>query len=482
MAEMQLKEKTAKGLLWGGIGNGAMQVLNLLFGVVLSRILSPADYGVVGALLIFYAVAGIFSDSGFVLAIVNRRTAPPRVYNAVFWFNVAVSLALYAVLFAAAPLIAGFYRQPDMLWLSRFLFLTFVFGAVSSAPTAYFFRNLMVKERSRIQIEAIILSGTVGVICALGGMGYWGLAIQTVLYSATNCVLLWMRSPWHPSKPRKSGMVLLRGMLPFSLKQMTVALFQQLNNNVFSLLLGRFYGMRLTGFYSQGNKWTVMGYATLTGMINSVGQPVLRQTLGQPERIVRVFRKLLRFTAFLSFPAMLGLGLVARELIVIAVTDKWLPAVAVMQILCIGGAFMPITVLYGNLFNSLGRPGIYMWNTIAVGVLQVAALCVTYRWGLSTMLMVYVGLNVGWLFVWQWFARRQTGLAFRQALADVLPYLVAAAAVVAVAGWAASAIASVWLSLAVKISVAAALYVLIMWVSGSVVFREAWRYVRTRKF
>lgn len=482
MAESQLKEKTARGLLWGGIGNGAMQVLNLAFGVVLSRILSPADYGVVGALLIFYAVAGIFSDSGFVLAIVNRRTAGSRVYNAVFWFNVAVSLTLYAVLFAAAPLIASFYRQPEMTWLSRFLFLTFVLGAVSSAPTAYFFRNLMVKERSRIQIEAIVLSGCVGVGCAVSGLGYWGLAIQTVLYSATNCLLLWVRCPWRPSAPRRYGLALLRSMLPFSVKQMVVALFQQINNNVFSLLLGRFYGMRLTGFYSQGNKWTVMGYATLTGMINSVGQPVLRQTVGDRDRTVRVFRKLLRFTAFLSFPAMLGLGLVARELIVIAVTDKWLPAVPVMQILCIGGAFMPLTILYGNLFNSLGRPGTYMWNTIAVGLLQLAALCVTYRFGLNAMLGVYVAVNIAWLAVWQWFGRRDIGLKYRQVLADILPYLGASVAVIAAAAWASASIETPWASLAAKIGVAAALYILIMWASGSKVFREAWKYLRTRKF
>lgn len=477
-----LKEKTARGLLWGGLGNGAMQLLNLAFGVFLSRILSPADYGVVGSLLIFYAVAGIFSDSGFILAIVNRRTAGHREYNAVFWFNVAVSLALYLVLFLAAPAIARFYRQPEMVWLARLLFLTFVFGAVASAPTAYFFRNLMVKERSRIQIEAIVVSGTVGVVCALNGMAYWGLAIQTVLYSATNSALLWIRCPWRPSWPRCGGLAVLRSMLPFSLKQMAVALFQQLNNNVFSLLLGRFYGMKITGFYSQGNKWTVMGYATLTGMINGVGQPVLRQTIDDVERTRRVFRKLLRFTAFVSFPAMLGLGLVARELIVIAVTAKWLPSVEVMQILCVGGAFMPITILYGNLFNSLGRPGIYMWNTIAVGLLQPLALCLTYHLGLPTMLSVYVTINIAWLAVWQWFARRTIGLRYLGALGDVLPYLIVTIAVLALTAFATASIASPWVALGAKITIAAALYVMVLWLLRSKVLREAWMFVKTRKF
>ncbi len=134
-------------------------------------------------------------------------------------------------------------------------------------------------------------------------------------------------------------------MIPFSIKQVIVSLFNHFNNNFFAALLGRFYGMKPTGFYTQGSKWTTMGFSTISGMINSVGQPVIRQTLDDGERLIRVFRKLLRFTAFVSFPAMLGLAIVSRELIVITVTDKWLPAVPVMHILCIGGAFMPITTL-----------------------------------------------------------------------------------------------------------------------------------------
>lgn len=480
MEDKQLKEKTARGLLWGGLGNGAMQVLNLAFGILLSRLLSPADYGVVGSLLIFYAVAGIFSDSGFILAIVNRREAGAREYNAVFRFNVVVSLSLYAVLFCCAPLIARFYRQPDMVWLARFLFLTYVFGAVASAPTAYYFRNLMVKERSRIQIEAITVSGTVGVVCAFCGMGYWGLAVQTVLYSAMNSVLLWWRCPWRPTFGRVAVWPVLRDMLPFSMKQMAVALFQQVNNNMFSMLLGRFYGMRVTGFYTQGSKWTVMGYTTLTGMINSVGQPVLRQTVDERARTVRVFRKLLRFTAFVSFPAMLGLGIVARELIVITVTAKWLDSVPVMQILCVGGAFMPLSILYGNLFNSIGRPGIYMWNTISLGALQLAALLVTCRFSLGVMLAVYVALNVGWLAVWQLYARRHTGVRFRDVLRDTVPYLAVSAVAMAAALWAGGGIANPVLSMAVKIAVAAAVYVLLMWRLRSVVFAEAVEFLKSR--
>ena len=149
--------------------------------------------------------------------------------------------------------------------------------------------------------------------------------------------------------------------------------------------------MKTTGYYTQGNKWTTMGYSTINGMIYNVGQPVIRQTVDDPERLIRAFRKLLRFTAFITFP---GRAIVTRELIVITITDKWLPSVGVMQILCIGGAFMPVATLYGNLFNSINRPSVYMWNTITVGAAQTLAVILTYSYGLTTMLTVYVAIAI----------------------------------------------------------------------------------------
>lgn len=154
-----LKSKTAKGLLWGGIGNGAMQVLNLLFGVFLARLLSPGDYGIVGSLTIFSALAGIFSESGFILAIVNKRVVNNDDFNAVFWFNLGMSISIYTILWFAAPLIARFYSQPEMTSLSRFIFLGFVASALSATPTAWFFRHLEVKTRSTVQICALLISG-----------------------------------------------------------------------------------------------------------------------------------------------------------------------------------------------------------------------------------------------------------------------------------------------------------------------------------
>lgn len=479
MTDSKLKNRTAKGLLWGGIGSGSLQVLNLLFGIFLARLLSPADYGIVGALTIFSAIAGILTESGFILAIVNKKQVTDDDYNAVFWFNVLIGAVCYLSLFFLAPLIADFYRTPEMVSLSRFLFLSFLVGGLSATPTAYFFRNLLVKERSVIMIIAILVSGSVGVICAYNGMGYWGIAVQTVLYSGINALLLWIKCPWHPAFSFK--MASLKSMLPFSIKQLITSLFTQLNNNIFAVLLGRLYGMQPTGYYTQGNKWTVMGYSTLAGMINSVGQPVFRETIDDQERLCRVFRKMMRFAAFISFPAMFGLAIVAEELITLAITVKWLSAVPIMHILCVGGAFMPLSVLYGNLFNSLGKPSIYMWNTIALGLTQIACVVVSYRFSMEAMLIVYTVINILWLFVWQFFAHKHIKLRLIDVLKDIAPYLMISVVVMTAAIYVASFVDGLLLSLLVKISVASSLYILMLRQLNSVVFNECIDYLLKRK-
>ncbi|MDE6224956.1 MAG: lipopolysaccharide biosynthesis protein [Muribaculaceae bacterium] len=456
--DSQLKQRTAKGLLWGGIGNGTMQVLNLVFGIFLARMLTPADYGVVGALTIFSAIAGILSESGFILAIVNRQKVTDEDYNAVFWFSLFMSIAIYTILWFSAPLIARFYNQPEMIDLSRFIFIGFVVSALAASPTAYFFRNLQVKIRSSVQIIALLLSGLIGIYCAYIGLGYWAIAVQTVTYTSTNSLLLWIRCPWRPKLSINFSP--LRDMLPFSIKQLVVSFFTQINNNIFAMLLGRFYNMRTTGFYTQGYKWTAMGYSTLNGMLNGVGQPVLRQTVDDSERMQRVFVKLLRFTCLVSFPAMFGLAIVAREFIVLTVSDIWLPSVEVIKILCISGAFIPLATLYGNLFNSSGHPGTYMWNTISLGIVQLICLCCTASLGLKTMLIFYVTINIAWLGIWQYNAYRLTGIKTLRVLGAIIPYLIITLAVMAVTMIATASINNLVISLIAKILLAVLLYAL----------------------
>ena len=475
-----LKEKTARGLFWGGVSNSVQQLLNLFFGIFLARLLTPADYGMVGMLSIFSLIASTLQESGFTAALANKKDAGHSDYNAVFWFSTLMGLTLYVVLFFCAPLIAGFYHTPELTPLARYSFLGFLISSTGVAHYAVIFRNLKVKENAVVMLVALAVSGMVGVLMAWQGMAYWGIATQSIVYVCCVTALRWHYSGWRPTyhwdfRP-------LRGMLAFSSRLLVTNVFQHINYNLLSVVLGRFYAAREVGFFNQSNKWNYMGYSVIQGMVQGVAQPVLRQVDDDRKRQVRVFRKMLRFVAFVSFPCLLGLSLVAPELITIAITDKWARSAGLLRMLCVGSAFIPLQNLYSNLIVSRGRSDVYMWNVIAQGVVQVAVALTCYRLGMERMVMCYVAVNIGWTFVWHWMAWREIRLRLWDALRDTVPFLLIAAGTMTVTELAVTHVTqNLYASFIAKIALAVALYVGLMVACRVQTFREAWAYFTTKK-
>ena len=520
--EENLKDKTARGLFWGGMSNSVLQLLNLAFGIMLGRLLTPDDYGMVGMLQVFSLVAIALQESGLNIALINKKDLRHEDINAVFWFSLSVSITLYLILYTCAPAIAAFYNQPLLTPLARFTFLSFVISSLGICHNAILMRELKVKQNAIIMMVSLLISGTVGVVMAWQGMAYWGLATQSMVYIAGVAAGRWMVSGWRPTAPLpppqrgeaakrqasepaapqhphsegivrgdngiqppplggiRGGLSPLRTLLPFSLKIMVANLITILNNNILTVLLGRLFNEREVGFYNQAAKWNLMGYSVIQGMIVSVAQPVMRQVEDDRERLLRVFRKMLRFASFVSFPCMFGLALVAPELITIAITDKWLPAARLMQMVCIGGAFLPLQQLMYQLLVSKGRSDICLKNTIVFGIVQLLAVLTSSHWGITAMVAAFVTVNIFWTLVWWWLVRQQTGLSLWLFLRDMLPFLLIAAACILVAAWAASFTPNVYLSLLVKVIVAVALYLAAMQLFHVETFRESLQYLRRR--
>ena len=235
MSEKSLKEKTANGLMWGGISNGAQQLLNLVFGIFLARLLSPADYGMVGMLTIFTLIASALQESGFISGLNRKKEVTAADYNAVFWFNVICSLSIYAVLYLCAPLIAAWFREPVLVPLSRLSFLSFVISALNTAPRAWLFRNMKVRETALLTILAIIVSGITGVVLAWNGFAYWGIAVQNLMFCLMLTVGSWWFSEWHPTF--HINLRPLRGMIGFSSRLLATNIFTHINNNLFLSLI-----------------------------------------------------------------------------------------------------------------------------------------------------------------------------------------------------------------------------------------------------
>ena len=470
-----LKEKTAKGLLWGGISNGGQQVLNLVFGIFLARQLSAADYGMVGMLTIFGLLATALQESGFISALNRKKDVTQADYNAFFWFNILCAGTLYILLAAAAPLIADFYHDPRLIPLARLTFLSFLIASFGTTPRAYLFRHMMVKQSAAMQLAAIFVSGVTGVTLAYCGFAYWGLAIQNIVYCLLTTVFAWWMSGWRPTL--RIDLRPLRGMIGFSSRLLITNVFTGINNNIFSIFFGRFYGDRQVGLYTQANKWTGQGYSFLIGMLWGVTQPAFARLTDDVERQRRVFRKMLRFVAFVSCPALFGLALIAPEFITILITEKWRDSIPLMQMLCVGGAFIPIATFYSNYIVSQGRSQWFMFITIALCVAQTLSAVLLRTEGVTAMVVVYVALGILWVPVWHFFVRRLIGISFRQALADILPFVVTAGTAAGVAWLVAQPVTDLYLSLVVKAAVAVAVYVAFMLLFRVVVFRESVQYL-----
>lgn len=470
MLESELKNKTAKGLFWGGMSNGIQQLLNLFFGIFLARLLSPGDYGMVGMLTIFSCIAGSLQEAGFISALINRKEDRHEDYNAVFWFSISASLCIYLILFFCAPLIARFFHTPELTKLARYIFISFFISSFGISQSAYLSKHLMIKQKAIAYITALIISGTVGIIMAFKGFAYWGLATQSLVYVLVGTTLCWAMSPWRPSLKISTNPI--AEMLPFSIKMLITSVFNHINNNIFAVILGRFYTRNEVGDYTQANKWNTMGHSFVSGMISSVSQPVLAGVCDDHARQLRIFRKMVRFTAFVSFPAMLGLSLIAPEFITIAITDKWINSAEILRILCVAGAFVPICNLFSSLLISKGKSNIYMWSSIMLGLIQLGVMIVIHPFGIKTMVVTYTSINIFWLFVWYFFVQKETGYRFRDFTLDILPFLFVTLAVMSATYFVTKPIGNMYFLLAARIAVATVLYILSMRLSDAVTFKE----------
>ncbi len=473
-----LKEKTAHSIFWSAINNGAVQVLNIVIGIFLARLLSQADYGIVGVLSIFTLLAGNIQSSGFTQALINLKNPSNRDYNSVFWFNITASFILYGILFFCATIIADFFRQPCLIPLSRFIFLGFVIAAFGITPNGYMVKNMMNREIAIVNFAAMVISGCVGVFLAFRQMAYWSLAWQQIIYILVLNLGRFYYVKWRPSL--HIDFTPVRQMFSFSVKILLTSIITTLSNNILTFIFGRIFPIKTVGNYTQANKWSVMASTFVTGTLAQIAQTVLVQTADEKEREKRVFRKMTRFTAFISFPALLGLALISHELILVTITDKWLQAVPMMQILCVGAAFVPFYTLFQNLAISNKRSDIYLWCTVSQIVVQIALVLLLRSEGVLAIILSYSVVNVIWVIVWLFATRSLISLSVLNFLADIFPYLLVTVVSLAVTWAVTSWILAPSLLLISRIVIAAGLYCLLMALFRIDIFNEAIGYFRSK--
>ncbi len=473
-----LKEKTAKGLFYGGLSVGFQQLVGLVMGIVLGNLLSPDEYGMIAMITVFSLIANELQSSGFKIALTNLSEPEHRDYNAVFWFNILMGGFIYIVLFFCAPFIADYYHRQELIPLCRYAFLGFVFASFGLVQSAYLFKKLQARQQAQAASIAVIVSSIVAVTMAALGCSYWSLATQTNLYIAINTSLLWYYSPWRPSfdidfRP-------IRGMFRFSYKLLLSSIINDINNSMLNILLGRYFSARAAGLFNQASQWNYKCIYLLQGMLAQVSQPVMVMARESKERQLHIIRKLIRFTAFLSFPLLFGFALVAVEFITYALTDKWLQSARFIQILSISGAFMPLVTVFQNAILSHGKSAVYMVCTITLSCCLIGMVLAFSDYGVRTLVIGFTILQLIWVFVWHFFVWRITGYTLGMFLWDILPFAVTAASVMLTVHFLTRSIESEPLLLATRVPLAAILYYLVMKCARAKVLDECTTFILQR--
>ena len=424
--EASLKLKTARTLKWNTIDRLASQVLYGVVGVVLANVLSQEDFGLVGALLVFQAFAIIFADSGFGAALLQQKNPTEEDYSTVFWFNLVVSVAIYILLWFGAPLIADIFQgDRRLIPLSKAMFLTFVLNALAIVQINRLMKRMDVKMIAVSNLVGQVAGGGTGIALALIGYGAWALVWQSVIMAGVKTGILWATGGWRPMWiwSRDSFRKIWRiGFSVFSSTMLNTIFL-----NIYSFVIGAAYSLRSLGVYTQADKWSKMGSASLSQVLTASFVPVLSRVQDNAEDFRRYVRKINRFTGFIVFPAMIGLASVGSNLFHSLFGEKWDAAIILFQILVIRGIFVVLVSLYSNYMLAKGYgKRLFMIEIIKDGAIAVAILATIFEGSVDLLVWGQLWASVAAWIVIVVMTSRAIGYSLRGMVGDLVPFLGAA--------------------------------------------------------
>ena len=452
-----LKQRTARTLKWNTIDRVSQQVALAVIGVVLANLLSREDYGLTGVIAMFQAFAIVFVDSGFGAALLQKKETDERDYSTVFWFNIAVAVGIYIILWFAAPLIADFFRSERLVLLSRVMFLSFILNALGIVQTNRLMKQMEVRQIALSNLAGLAVSGAVGIWLAVMGWGVWALVWQTVSLAFVKTAWLWLAVRWRPVWvfSRESMRSIRRvGMGVFS-----SSLLNTFFLNLYTFVIGR-WSLGMLGVYTQADKWSKMGTASLSQIITATFVPLLSRFQDNAAEFVRYVRRVDRFAALTVVPLMAGLAMIATPLFHTLFGTKWDDAIPLFQILSLRGVFIIFISVYNNYLLAAGRAGSLVVVETVKDVTMLAALAVTVFIGTVEALVwgQMVASALTWVYVLL-LTSRKTACRVRYMLADMVPALALSAAALA-AGWGVSLVTDeAAVQLVLRIAVAAVVYV-----------------------
>lgn len=379
-----VKKKTIVNLVWRYAERCGAQVIQFVVQIILARLLTPSDYGIIGLITVFISISLVFAQSGLGQALVQRKEVDNEEFSTVFYFSMIFSVVLYGVLFVGAPVISNFYNEPVLTNIVRVLGVTVVIGAVNSVQQAYVQKTMQFKRFFWSTLGGTLVSAVVGIYMAYSGFGVWALVGQQIANQLVNTLILWFTVKWRPmlifsiSKAKR--------LFSYGWKLLCSSLIDTIYNNIYSLIIGKFYSSAELGYYNRGKQFPVLIIQNINSAIDSVLFPVMAEAQDERQRLKAMVRRSIVTSTFLIFPAMAGLAAIAKPLTVILLTEKWLPAVPFIWFCCFTYAFWPVHTANLQAIKALGRSDIFLKLEIIKKLIGVAVLVITIPFGLYTMM------------------------------------------------------------------------------------------------
>lgn len=372
MAEQSLKDKTVKGVGWSAIDNVAGYAVTFVVGIILARLLSPEDYGLLGLIGIFTAICGCFINAGFGSALIRKKDATEDDYNTVFIFNLVMSIVLYGVMFLCAPLIADFFDRQELIALTRVSSLGMIIGSLAMVQRTRLTKRIDFKTQTKITITAAIIRSVVGITTAFIGWGVWALVAQELTATSISTLLLWYFNRWVPKL--KFSTKSFHELFGYGSKMLASGLIDTVWKEIYQVVIGKFYAPATLGLYTRATMFSSIFSSNITGIVMRVSFPVLSELQDDKVRLKDGYRRIIRTTMFISFCCMLMLAAIAKSMILVLIGEKWVQSAYFLQIVCFSGMLYPLHAINLNMLQVQGRSDLFLKLEIIKKIIAVGPL------------------------------------------------------------------------------------------------------------
>jgi teichuronic acid exporter len=414
-----LKLKTVSGLIWSFVDTMAGQGISLIVGIILARLLSPREFGLIGMITVFIAVSESFINSGFSSALIRKKDCTDTDYSTVFYFNLAAGAIFYLLLFISAPAISGFFNEPELKAILQVMGIILIIDSFTIIQRTILTKRIDFKLQARISVIASTVSGIVAITMAFSGFGVWALVAQRVINQGLNSLFLWIWNRWKPLLV--FSIKTFKELFGFGSKLLLSGLIDTIYRNVYYLIIGKFFSAQELGFYSRADGFKNLPSQNLNTIVSRVTYPVLSSIQDDIPRLRDNYQKLIRTIMFITFILMLGMAAVAEPMIHTLIGAKWEPAIIYLQMLCFVGMMYPLQALNLNMLQVQGRSDLFLKLEVIKKIIGIPIIVIGIFFGIKMMI---AGMMVNTLIAYylnSYWSGAKIGYSFKKQVKDILP-------------------------------------------------------------